>query len=428
MRTIIFLLLSFLAATPSFSQTWRLSGNAAVAANQFLGTTDNVDLRIRTNNLQRMVILGANGRVGIGTAAPAHAFHVTTATETRGGYFQNTNPAFSTFGLYAETSNPTPAAVEKAGQLMALGASGYNYGLWSEAANGAVNYGAYTRGNSVAGTSAYGIYSQVSGAGDNFAGYFTGGRVYVSHRLGITDETPDYALDFGASYGDKVSLYTTPNHLQNWHYGLGVQPGLLQIHTDALTSDIAFGIGRSGQFTEKMRIKGTGRVGINETAPAATLHVKGPVGEYPLLVRTGDNVTRFKVNPNGSVSIGTTGEAPNSNSLVVGDQVLINTTQGPNGYLLAVNGKAILEEVTVQLSQDWPDYVFGENYPLRPLPELEKFVRENQHLPGIPTAAAVQKNGLDLGDINRRLTEKVEELTLYIIALEKRLQALEERL
>lgn len=363
MKTVFFTVLSLLVATAAFSQNWSLSGNANPAANQFLGTTTNHDLRIRTNNLQRMVVTGG-GRVGIGTATPSYALHVLTGSETRAGYFSNTfNSALGTYGLYAETNNPAANATERAAHLYAQGANGYNYGLWSEARNGATNYGVYARGVSAAGTNAYALYSQVSGGGNNYAGYFTGGRVYMSYRLGIMDETPDYPLDFGASYGDKVSFYT-PNHLQNWHFGIGVQAGLMQIHTDGIQSDIAFGIGRSGQFTEKMRLKG-------------------------------------------------------------GGQLLINTTETPFDYLLCVNGKAIFEEATVQLEEDWPDYVFAPGYPLRPLPELEQYVRENRHLPGIPTAAELKADGLELGEMNRRLTEKVEELTLYIIELEKRLQALE---
>lgn len=74
-----------------------------------------------------------------------------------------------------------------------------------------------------------------------------------------------------------------------------------------------------------------------------------------------------------------------------------------------------------------PDYVFGPNYDLMSLPELRKFVQEKHHLPNIPSAAEYAQNGVDLGELNRLLLEKTEELTLYILQLEERLKALEEK-
>ena len=89
------------------------------------------------------------------------------------------------------------------------------------------------------------------------------------------------------------------------------------------------------------------------------------------------------------------------------------------GYRLSVNGKIMAEEVRVQLDADWPDYVFQNDYRLRPLNELESFIRDNRHLPNIPSATEVAKQGISLGDMQKRLMEKVEELTLYVIQLDK---------
>ena len=76
----------------------------------------------------------------------------------------------------------------------------------------------------------------------------------------------------------------------------------------------------------------------------------------------------------------------------------------------------------------WSDYVFEEDYDLMPLDALEAFVKENKHLPGIPTQAEVAKNGIDLGEMNKKLLEKVEELSLYVIEQEKRIKNLEKQL
>lgn len=97
----------------------------------------------------------------------------------------------------------------------------------------------------------------------------------------------------------------------------------------------------------------------------------------------------------------------------------------PAGYLLAVDGKIISEELKVQLSGNWPDYVFQDNYNLKSFDHLRSYIKENKHLPNIPAAAEVEKNGIEVGDMQKRMVEKIEELTLYILELEQRLKALE---
>jgi hypothetical protein len=83
----------------------------------------------------------------------------------------------------------------------------------------------------------------------------------------------------------------------------------------------------------------------------------------------------------------------------------------------------------VQLSTSWPDYVFADDYRLMPIEDLEKSIRQHKHLPNIPSAAEVTaEKGIVLGEMNRKLLEKVEELTLYIIQLKKENNSLEQRL
>lgn len=111
-------------------------------------------------------------------------------------------------------------------------------------------------------------------------------------------------------------------------------------------------------------------------------------------------------------------------------RIYMGTGNAPaTGYLLSVNGKVICTEAKVQLSASWPDYVFAKDYHLMPLEELEKTIRQNQHLPNIPSSKEVTAaNGIELGDMNRRLLEKVEELTLYIIELKNENKTMSERI
>lgn len=109
--------------------------------------------------------------------------------------------------------------------------------------------------------------------------------------------------------------------------------------------------------------------------------------------------TRLLINNDGAVGIG-------------------NFLDAPAGYKLAVDGKVICEDLFVELSEDWPDYVFQPDYNLIPLSELGSYIRENRHLPGLPSAAEVHENGnQSIGKTQRQLLEKIEELTLYILDL-----------
>ena len=116
-------------------------------------------------------------------------------------------------------------------------------------------------------------------------------------------------------------------------------------------------------------------------------------GKFVIRTNGGDRVF---VDGSGNMSIGTQTDAP--------------------GYVFRVGGKMICEEVKVKLqSSGWPDYVFSEKYKLPSLAELDEFIKTNKHLPNIPTAAEVKKNGIEVGDMQKRMMEKIEELTLYIL-------------
>jgi hypothetical protein len=91
---------------------------------------------------------------------------------------------------------------------------------------------------------------------------------------------------------------------------------------------------------------------------------------------------------------------------------------------LAVNGKIHAKEVKID-NDAWPDYVFDDSYQNRSLKDLEVFIRKNKHLPEIPTAADVKQNGVELGLINAKLLQKIEELTLLLIEQNKRIEKME---
>ncbi|WP_295338788.1 hypothetical protein [Flavobacterium sp.] len=112
---------------------------------------------------------------------------------------------------------------------------------------------------------------------------------------------------------------------------------------------------------------------------------------------------------NGKVYIGGTATYPNA----TGD------------YKLFVEGGILTEKVKVALrnSANWADYVFAEDYKLMPLQEVETFVKANKHLPGIDSAEVLAQNGIDVAEMQSKQMEKIEELTLYIIDQDKKIQA-----
>ena len=127
----------------------------------------------------------------------------------------------------------------------------------------------------------------------------------------------------------------------------------------------------------------------------------GTVDTNRLAFRT-NNVERMTILKDGTVGIGT------------------KTTYG---YALAVNGTAIFTKAKVKTAGTWPDYVFKPGYTLPDLKELERYLREHQHLPDIAPERTVQQEGIDIAEHEAALLKKVEELTLYLIQQNKQLEA-----
>ncbi len=120
------------------------------------------------------------------------------------------------------------------------------------------------------------------------------------------------------------------------------------------------------------------------------------------------------------ISFATDGSA---NFIKNGNVLIGKTTQTNSTYKLDVAGKIRADEIVVNTTG--ADFVFEPTYKLRSLSELETFVRTNKHLPDIASAKEMQENGVSAGEMQAKLLQKVEELTLYVIELEKRIKDLE---
>ncbi len=106
----------------------------------------------------------------------------------------------------------------------------------------------------------------------------------------------------------------------------------------------------------------------------------------------------------------------------------IGTNDTPEGFSMAVDGGILTSELTIELANNWPDYVFDETYDLKNLAEVEQFINENKHLPDVPSSADVQENGINVGEMNAQLLKKIEELTLYLIDQQKEIDELKSQM
>lgn len=194
-----------------------------------------------------------------------------------------------------------------------------------------------------------------------------------------------------------------------------------------------------GFFTggvERMRISASGKIGVGETNPQALLEIKGPyTGASQVIINSTSSNSELRFSSNGNAKgfvwysqsndRMAFGRGSTSNSLFISPtgEFGIGTTlnSNPNNYKLAVDGMIGAKEVKVETnSAAWPDYVFESDYKLEDLKQIESFIVENKHLPGIPSAKEVSENGFSLGDMNVMLLKKIEELTLYVIDLKKK--------
>lgn len=122
-----------------------------------------------------------------------------------------------------------------------------------------------------------------------------------------------------------------------------------------------------------------------------------------------------------------TADTYNKNMTILGNGNIGIGTVNPKSKL-AVNGEIFAKRVKVTLAQaDWPDYVFAPGYALPSLADVENYVKNNRHLPGVPSAGEVARDGLDLGETDKRLLQKIEEMTLYLIEMNTLNKKLEKR-
>ena len=216
--------------------------------------------------------------------------------------------------------------------------------------------------------------------------------------------------------------------------------------------EVGFGI---RNYADMLYLKG-GKVGIGTTSPVGNLEIansSGAVLSISTNKRNGNSTNPLKptldflgyqngnkaritaiektYNTHGSQLSFWVNDGVSSTSLVERLTILQNGNVGigttsPGSFKLAVEGKIGAWEVVVT-TEGWADFVFEPNYNLMPLKELNTYIKANKHLPEIPTTAEVKENGISVGEMNAKLLQKIEELTLHTIKQQELIETLLQR-
>ncbi|MEL6533861.1 MAG: hypothetical protein AAFQ98_00550 [Bacteroidota bacterium] len=162
--------------------------------------------------------------------------------------------------------------------------------------------------------------------------------------------------------------------------------------------------------TTYMQLTSAGKFGIGGNfVPTASLEVRGD-GKFTndLTVGTSSTNANLNINGNSTITGATTVGASDSNAD------------------LTVYGQAKVQELQIDATANWADYVFADDYQLRPLEEVASYIQENKHLPEVMTAEEVAKHGYAQSEVNETLLRKIEELTLYMIEMKADNEALKQ--
>lgn len=270
--------------------------------------------------------------------------------------------------------------------------------------------------------------SSKSPVGGSGGGYWdlNGADIYNNNggKVGIGTSTPT----------EKLTIVTGFN-TNGWSH-IGQQGGSDPIVVGEGIGGVSAAIGTSSEHafrlvsgtSGKMSLYPTGElvVGDNSVGAVGKLTVKTTNNADGIShIGEGGNILKTRMGGT-SAGIGTF-SATNMRIFAGGlSRILISEATGNVGigtdnptYKLSVVGNIRCTEVVVETG--WADYVFNKGYRLRPLNEVERFVKQNNHLPNIPSAKEIEQNGLSVGGVQKKMMEKIEELTLYMIEADKRL-------
>ncbi|CAH0996750.1 hypothetical protein EMA8858_02885 [Emticicia aquatica] len=341
---------------------WTLIGNAGTTSANFIGTTDAQPLRFRVEN-------------------------------TRAGFIDNNSATRQVFlGRNSGLNNTGAFNVGYGYNTLTTGSGSSNVAVgdlalrFNTTGTGNVAAGAFALQNNTTGS--YNLGLGVSSLTVNTTG---GNNLAIGNSALIANTTGSWNVAIGSN-----ALATTSTGINN--VAIGGEAG--RTGTGSNNLFLGYQAGRNETGSNKLYLANTS---------TANPLIKGEFDNKNLKINTGSTVSQ---------TVG---------YLAVGNFDAAFAMPSPtNSYRLIVQDGIITEKVKVALkgTADWADYVFDPSYKLMSLDKVEEFVKENKHLPNVPSAEEMSKNGLDVTQTSAKLMEKIEELTLYMIEMNKEIKAL----
>lgn len=377
MKKTIILLSAVLSFTANAQ--WSLTGNSGTnPSNNFIGTTDNTSLVFKTNNLEKLRINPDGRFVFLNLSSTGQIWDKNLFF---GGGVNNATSILNTvFGIGAFTQNTTgggnTAIGSNAMSILSNGNSNTAVG------SGAMNNSQSGSDNVAIGTNA--LESFISSSGNTAIG--------------------SHALAYGSTGTNNTAIGVSGlRYLKSGTANVSVgSESFRSLDNGSNNINLGYSNARNILSGNNNIFIGTNIVPYNATSPNNEL-----------------NIGNWIVGNNGTIGIGQfTNQLPADGIAADGGK-----------YKLFVKDGIKTEKVKVDIAANngWADYVFEKDYKLMPLNSVEKFIKENGHLPEVPTTEEAIKNGIELKEMNILLLKKIEELTLYTIEQQKRIEALEKK-
>lgn len=369
---LLFLVICIFACVDTLSQTstdWKISGNS-VSTDSKIGTNNAFDLIFETFNIERMR-LTSDGKLGIGIGSPEAALHIMGDFKLNGTLNMHTwyDPNVTGPRIVMTDPNGDFEIATPGGLYEMLHASDcftnesqQSISVWANGFSNGFNA----------------LYTGVNCP--TLVGIGTSDPIYDLHVTGITYSTQIVA-------GENVSILANSSSLNT---------------TDALLIEDASNIDNP-----ILQINNKGAFKLNYFGEG-----------NPFTIKSGSTTDDlFRINSNGSMDMFYTG--PTDGTLIFNVQ---SVAENEGIFAITSDGKVWCQGLEVMHAPFWGDYVFEKSYQLKPLKEVEQYVVANKHLPDFPSEEELEANGVDVYEMLRLLTVKVEELTLYTIELEKRVE------
>lgn len=369
------LLFTFATISLRAQPEWQINGNNPSGGQPILGTLNSEPLRFYAGGSQRGIFSPYNGFLGVGINAPKNPLHIHSSDAREHYYdFVYENPEPPIVGNYDDRNRDSTCS-----RSVSLSSSHYS-GLQ--------------------------ITNGITGTNSN-----DGLLMYVHGHQGFLRHLEDELFTIGMSNLDIMNFTPAGN------VGIGTNQPAQMLHV--VNGNVL--ISRTPSMSNRAPGSRNGSLLFGDVIDANTQYGNWGI-EYvndPNHPEYGQGLNFWQ--PFGANHLSTT----NYRLFLADDGKVGIGTQFPHAEL-SVNGTVLAKAVRVTTNATyWPDYVFGSDYKLMTLSELESYVNENRHLPGIPSASEVEEKGsVDLGEMNTLLLQKVEELTRYIIDLQKQIDEL----